>query len=101
MPEINEGMRPFPSSEYQPSDPAKVPCPPDYAAHEEYLDVNFGSFQPSGPGGKRTNIENNEKGILETGVHQLIGRHRMAELGSNHDSFRSGIYRTNSMGDND
>ncbi len=34
MGEVNQGMKPFPSTEYSPSDPAKVACPPDYAAHE-------------------------------------------------------------------
>jgi len=101
MAEINEGMKPFPSSAYQPSDPAKVACPPDYEAHEDYLEVNFGSFMPGGPGGKSTNIENNEKGILETGMMNLIAKHRQASLGSNHDMYRMGVYGTNSMGDND
>lgn len=101
MGEINQGMKPFPSTAYSPSDPAKVACPPDYASHEEYLDANFGCFQPSGPGGRTTNIENNEKGILETSMMSLIAKHQQAELSSNHDAFRSGIYRTNSVGDND
>ncbi len=101
MAEINEDMKPAPSSQYKPSDPAKVPCPPDYAPHEEYLDVNFGCFQPSGPGGRRSNIENNEKGILESGLHELIGKHKYAALGSSHDAMRQGIYRTNSVGDRD
>lgn len=101
MAEINDGMKPFPNTEYKPSDPAKVACPPDYAPHEEYLDANFGCFQPSGPGGKSTNIENNEKGILETGLQSLIAKHKYAPLGSMHDAMRQGIYRTNSVGDRD
>lgn len=55
----------------------------------------------AGPGGNTTLIENDEKGILETGLQELISYHKQAALGSDHDSYRQGIYSTNSMGDND
>jgi hypothetical protein len=53
-----------------------------------------------GPGGATINIENNEKGILETALKPLTTP-EYAELGSDHDNQRQGIYRTNSAGDND
>lgn len=80
-------------------DPAKVACSPNYKDYEEFLDET--AFMPSGPGGKTTNIENNEKGILETGLMSVIAKHQYAALGSDHDSHRQGIYTTNSVGDRD
>jgi hypothetical protein len=53
-----------------------------------------------GPSGNSTLTDHNEKGILETALHPLTAP-RQAALGSNHDSQRQGIYRTNSAGDND
>jgi hypothetical protein len=55
----------------------------------------------NGPGGNTTLIENNEKGIQETKLREVIALHRQAALGSDHDSFKQGIYTTNSIGDND
>lgn len=75
-------------------DPAKHACDPTYSPCTEYYCVN-------GPGGRTTNIENNEKGIQETKLAQVISMHRQAALGSDHDSFKQGIYTTNSIGDND
>ena len=82
-------------------DPAKEPCEP------KYQDLHYGScdsehmFCIHGPGGKTTNIENNEKGILETGLFQIVDSHRYAALCSDHDPHRQGIYSTNSVGDRD
>ncbi|ATW62476.1 hypothetical protein HWB39_gp60 [Streptomyces phage WRightOn] len=76
-------------------DPAKQACDPVY-----YPCMNCDECGV-GPGGKTTNIENNEKGILETGLQRVISRHTQAALGSNHDPMRQGIYATNSVGDND
>lgn len=81
-------------------DPAKqAPNPlfdPAYTDMEDYDPMNIG-----GPGGATINREHNEKGILEAGLQRVISRHQQAALGSNHDSFKQGIYRTNSVGDND
>jgi hypothetical protein len=56
----------------------------------------------NGPSGNSTIVaQNNEKGILETGLFHLLGMHTEADLGSMHDSCRQGIYATNSVGDND
>jgi len=77
-------------------DPAKEPCNPLYGP--PCYECNMCT---AGPGGKTTNIENNEKGILEAGLFEVIGKHRQAALGSDHDSFKQGIYTTNSVGDND
>ena len=75
-------------------DPAKEPCPPLFHADECCCAI-------CGPGGNNTHTENNEKGILETHLFGVIAMHQQAELGSDHDSYRQGIYRTNSAGDND
>ena len=45
---------------------------------------------PAGPGGTTTNIENNEKGILETRLFEVISKHQHAELSATHP--RVGIY---------
>ena len=56
----------------------------------------------NGPSGNSMIVaQNNEKGILETGLFEVIGRHQEALLGSNNDPYRQGIYGTNSVGDND
>lgn len=47
----------------------------------------------NGPGGKTTNVQYNEKGILEAGMAHLISMNQGADLGSDHDSFSQGIYR--------
>jgi hypothetical protein len=56
----------------------------------------------NGPGGNSMlSGQNNEKGILETGLFQVIAKHQQAAMGSQHDPLRQGIYATNSVGDND
>lgn len=81
-------------------DPAKQPVEPlfqpAFTNMEDYDPMNIG-----GPGGTSTHTEHNEKGILESGLSRVISRHQSAELGSDHDSQRQGVYRTNSAGDND
>lgn len=76
-------------------DPAKQACDPKFSP---CMDCDMCT---AGPGGSTVNIENNEKGILETGLQKVISRHQRAELGSDHDSYRQGIYTTNSVGDGD
>lgn len=77
-------------------DPAKEPCDPVYHP----LCAGY-DWCVAGPGGNTTLIENNEKGLQETALFKTISRHRQAALGSDHDMHKQGIYRTNSMGDND
>jgi hypothetical protein len=56
----------------------------------------------NGPSGNSTIVaQNNEKGILETGLFGVIAKHEQASMGSQHDPLRQGIYATNSVGDND
>lgn len=76
-------------------DPAKQPCDPQFYP---CMDCDLCIV---GPGGNSTITENNEKGILETGLFKVIARHERAELGSDHDSYKQGIYTTNSVGDGD
>jgi hypothetical protein len=76
-------------------DPAKVPCPPEY-----HILPADNTLPLNGPGGKSTNTENNEKGILETNLATLTDP-TYAALGCDHDSYKQGIYTTNSVGDND
>lgn len=47
----------------------------------------------AGPGGRTTNIENNERGILDAVVFRALAAHKQAALGSNHDQYGQGIYR--------
>lgn len=47
----------------------------------------------AGPGGRTTNIENNERGVLDAVVFRNMEMHRAATLGSNHSSHRQGIYK--------
>lgn len=75
-------------------DPAKMPCDPLF-----HPDTCCNSID--GPGGRITNIENNEKGILETDLFMRMQNGTQADLRSSHDGFKQGIYTTNSMGDND
>lgn len=77
-------------------DPAKQPCPPLY----EILPTE-NTLPMNGPGGTENRIENNERGILQTHLFEVIARHEYADLGSDHDSQRQGIYATNSVGDRD
>ncbi|HEY6021933.1 MAG TPA: hypothetical protein VIY48_19315 [Candidatus Paceibacterota bacterium] len=76
-------------------DPAKQPCDPAYSILpiDETLPLN-------GPGGSTILRENNEKGILETNLAYYT-KVKYAELGSNHDACKQGVYATNSVGDND
>lgn len=79
-------------------DPAVIACGDnytDYRAYKQSYPIN-----PVGPGGRSTNGENNEKGILERQVIAFINP-TMSDLGSDHDSHKQGIYATNSAGDND
>lgn len=46
----------------------------------------------AGPGGKTTNLEHNEKGILEQGLFDAMRFHQESPLGSTHDSHTMGIY---------
>lgn len=66
-------------------DPAKQACDPLYHP----LCAGYDMCQ-AGPGGNRNNIENNEKGILETGLQKVIARNKRAELKADHP--RVGIY---------
>lgn len=51
-------------------------------------------FEIAGPGGKVTNIENNERGILDTIVFRTMGRHKVAELSTSmHDPHAQGVYK--------
>ncbi len=78
---------------YPDYDPAKTPCSPLYG-HPHPCEI-------CGPGGRTTNVENNEKGILESYLADSMQNCTQASLRSNHDAFKQGIYTTNSVGDND
>ncbi len=49
-------------------------------------------MEPAGPAGNTTLINGNEKGILETGLFRAMGLHQTADLGSEHNPHRQGIY---------
>lgn len=74
-------------------DAAKEPC--DSAYH------NPECCSLCGPAGSTVLVNANEKGILEEHLFGVIALHQQAELGSDHDTYKQGIYTTNSVGDND
>jgi len=83
-------------------DPAIEPQDEDFEIRrDDDSDWGGSRFDIDGPGGRTSNIENNERGILDMGLKRVIDMHRNAALGSSHDGFRMGIYGTNSVGDND
>lgn len=47
----------------------------------------------AGPGGVTTFIENNERGILDETIFQAMATFKQANLGSQHNSKREGIYK--------
>lgn len=56
-------------------------------------DVSDWPTEIAGPGGRTTNIENNERGILDAVVFRTMGRHKVADLASSkHDPHAQGIY---------
>ena len=61
--------------------------PPGYTDMADYDPMNI-----AGPGGRSTNTENNEKGILESGLFRVLSHHTEAALGSDHDTYSQGIY---------
>ena len=70
---------------YELYDPAKTPCDPLYHAPD-----CEGHPSIVGPGGNRNNIENNEKGILETSLADVMSYSKRSELDAQHP--RVGIY---------
>jgi hypothetical protein len=46
----------------------------------------------AGPGGRTNNVENNERGILDTVIFRAMATTQKSPLGSNHDSYARGIY---------
>ena len=75
-------------------DPAKTPGSPEYTPDPLYNLID-------GPGGSTILSDNDEKGILESSIQPFVDSRREAELGSDHDPYREGVYATNSVGDND
>jgi len=65
----------------------------------------FGCTEPccagATPGGNDTITWANEKAVQEWNNQNVISRHQYAELGCDHDSYKQGIYTTNSRGDRD
>lgn len=80
-------------------DPAKLPGNKSYDQY--HGSVADSTADALGPAGRTTNLEHDEKGILESGVFEAMSMHQRADLGSSHDPFREGIYKTNSVGDQD
>lgn len=74
-------------------DPAKEPqSPKPEHKYDDIQDWHGSRMNIGGPGGRTTNLDHDEKGILETGLFEAMAIHQVAELGSNHDSFAVGIY---------
>jgi hypothetical protein len=60
--------------------------------NSDMTDWGGSKMEPAGPAGNSTLSNANEKGILETGLFRAMGLHQTSELGSEHRSFREGIY---------
>lgn len=74
-------------------DPSKSAAPKNYVgAHSSTC--NCPCCYIVGPGGKTTNIENDEKGMLDSIPLGLAQAVRGESLPSNHDSYAEGIYAT-------
>lgn len=80
-------------------DPAKTAGNPNYVEYR--LGIEAVPPAAPGPGGTTTNVENNEKGIQETELFQVMARSKRADLRSDNDTYRQGIYRSTSMTDQD
>lgn len=103
---MGENIMGYPSYINDVFDVAKTPTPPGCACTPGNCTcgVNCGCLccWGNGPSGNSTIVaQNNEKGILETGLFKVMSMHTEADLGSAHDPKRQGIYATNSVGDND
>ena len=69
--------------------------PQDEKYEDRQKDTHDYPTEIAGPGGKTTNIENNERGILDAIVDRAVHtNHVQAPLGCDH-SHRMGIYTTN------
>ena len=64
--------------------------------NSDMTDWGGSKMEPAGPAGNSTLTNANEKGILETGLFRAMSLHQGAELSSDHESYREGIYGDNS-----
>jgi hypothetical protein len=74
--------------------------PQDEKYEDRQKDAHDFPTEIAGPGGRTTNIENNERGILDAIVFRAIGTETEAPLMSEHSGHRMGIYTTNHEGSN-
>lgn len=72
---------------------------PETTPADEHVEIRYtdpewrgNRMDVAGPGGKTTNLEHNEKGILERGLFEAMSVFKQAELGSSHDGHAQGIY---------
>lgn len=72
--------------------PQKEPQNEKYEGRQ--LDPHDFPTEIAGPGGRTTNVENNERGILDATVFRAMDGMVTAPLGCDH-SHRQGIYTTN------
>lgn len=78
-------------------DPAKAAAPKNWADLGHSSNCNSYCCQIVGPGGKTNNIENNEKGMLDSYILSVMGTITGDELPSEHDKHAQGIYKTHSF----
>jgi len=73
--------------------PQTEPRPEGYiSANDDMQDWGGSHMEPAGPAGRTTNVNGNERGILEAGLFRTMALHQTSELGSDHNSHREGIY---------
>lgn len=75
-------------------DPVRTPAPKRWSDLGHSSNCDGYCCAIVGPGGKETNIENNEKGMLDQYVLSVANTITGEELPSNHDSYSQGIYKT-------
>lgn len=78
--------------------PTKNPAPgtvtPDWGCTEQCCAA-------ATPGGKTNIVLWDEKGVLDSNVYRVAQAPAPASLPANHDTYKQGIYGTNSIGDYD
>jgi hypothetical protein len=60
---------------------------------EDSMDWGGSRMNPAGPAGTTTHINQNERGILQDGLKDVLSMYHQADLGSDHDQYAQGIYR--------
>ena len=73
--------------------PAKEPQAEELESRNSDMEDWGGTYmEPAGPAGRTTNVNGNEKGILEVGLERAMSKEQRSPLGSTHSGYRQGVY---------